>query len=180
LTWRGAIACVGASTEPLEGFSGVFRSDSVLVLLETTPLVRRLRRLGGIADGLPERGGGDNGNAAFFPPVFSYVYATSQYADPEIWQAPVSGGVETQVSPLIHPATWASWLVVDRGILFAGSSGKRPPIISLFDFATRHVTAVGTLRIAPFWLGGTRDGKTVVFDQPGSEQDQVMLVDNFR
>jgi len=32
----------------------------------------------------------------------------------------------------------------------------------------------------PFWLAATHDGKTVAFDQPGWEQAQIMLVDNFR
>jgi hypothetical protein len=32
----------------------------------------------------------------------------------------------------------------------------------------------------PFWLGATPDGKTVAFDQPGEEQAQAMLVENFR
>jgi len=70
--------------------------------------------------------------------------------------------------------------VVDQGILFAQPSGTGRPVVSLFDFATHRVTAMGVLNIAPFWLGATRDGKTVAFDQPGSEQDQVMLVENFR
>ncbi len=121
------------------------------------------------------------GHAPLPSPDGKYVfYAKSQYADPEIWQVPANGGAETELSPLVHPATWASWAVVDKGILFAGSSGKGPPLVSLFDFATHRVSALGTVKIAPFWLGATRDGKTVVFDQPGSEQDQVMLVDNFR
>jgi Tol biopolymer transport system component len=121
------------------------------------------------------------GHASLASPDGKYIYyAKSQYADPEIWQVPVDGGAETQLSPLVRPATWASWAVVDQGILFAGSSGKGRPVVSFFDFATHRVTALGTLNIAPFWLGATRNGKTVVFDQPGSEEDQVMLVDNFR
>jgi len=69
---------------------------------------------------------------------------------------------------------------VDKGILFAGASGRGRPVVSLFDFATHRVTGLGVVNIAPFWLGASRDGKTVVFDQPGSERDQVMLVENFR
>ena len=107
-------------------------------------------------------------------------YAKTEYANPEIWQVPAEGGAETQLSALVHPATWASWAVTDRGILFAGPSGTGRPIVSLFDFATHRVAGLGVLNIPPFWLGATRDGKTVAFDQPGSEQDQVMLVENFR
>ena len=107
-------------------------------------------------------------------------YAKTEYANPEIWQVPAEGGAEKQLSALMHPATWASWAVTDRGILFAGPSGTGRPVLSLFDFATHRVTGLGVLNIPPFWLGATRDGKTVAFDQPGSEQDQVMLVENFR
>jgi Tol biopolymer transport system component/DNA-binding winged helix-turn-helix (wHTH) protein len=121
------------------------------------------------------------GHAPLASPDGKFIYyAKSQYADPEIWHVPVDGGVEMEVSPLVHPATWASWVVVNRGILFAGALGKGPPVVSLYDFETRRVSALGTLKIAPFWLGATADGKVVVFDQPGSEQDQVMLVENFR
>jgi len=121
------------------------------------------------------------GHAALASSDGKYIYyAKSQYADPEIWQVPVEGGVETQVSPLVRPPSWASWAVVDRGILFAGPSGHGRPVVNFFDFATQKVTALGIINIAPFWLGASRDGKTVVFDQPGSEQDQVMLVENFR
>jgi hypothetical protein len=36
------------------------------------------------------------------------------------------------------------------------------------------------LERTPFWLGATRDGRTIAFDQPGREQDQAMLVENFK
>ena len=121
------------------------------------------------------------GHAALASRDGKYIYyAKTHYADPEIWQVPVGGGVETQVSPLVRPPSWASWAVVERGILFAGPSGHGRPVVNFFDFATHKVTSLGVMNIAPFWLGASRDGKTVVFDQPGSEQDQVMLVENFR
>jgi hypothetical protein len=42
------------------------------------------------------------------------------------------------------------------------------------------VKTVGQLAIVPFWLGASRDGKKIVFDQPGWQQSQIMLVENFR
>ena len=121
------------------------------------------------------------GHAALESPDGKYVYySKTQYSNPEIWQVPVGGDAETVVSPLLHPFTWASWSVVEKGIVFAGPSGKGKPILSLFDFATHRVTNLGVLDVVPFWLGSTRDGKTAVFDQPGWEQAQIMLVDNFR
>jgi hypothetical protein len=66
------------------------------------------------------------------------------------------------------------------GILFAQPSGSGAPVVSVFDLATRRVKTVGHLGIAPFWLSATRDGKTAVYDQPGWQQSQIMLVENFR
>lgn len=107
-------------------------------------------------------------------------YAKNKYANPEIWQVPVEGGTERLVSPLLRPATWASWAVVNEGIVFAGPSGNSNPAVSFFDLATHRVSKVGLLDTVPLWLAATRDGKTVAFDQPGWEQAQIMLVDNFR
>ena len=111
-------------------------------------------------------------------------YAKSAFAYPEIWQAPVNGGEEKLLSKEVRPPSWASWSVVDeganRGIVFAQPSGSGAPVVSVFDLATRRVKTVGHLGIAPFWLSASRDGKAVVYDQPGWQQSQIMLVENFR
>jgi len=41
-------------------------------------------------------------------------------------------------------------------------------------------TSLAVLDKVPFWLGATADGQTVAFDQPGQEQAQAMLIENFR
>jgi Tol biopolymer transport system component/DNA-binding winged helix-turn-helix (wHTH) protein len=123
----------------------------------------------------------NGGHAALESPDGRYVYyAKTQYANPEIWQVPVGGGAERLVSPLIRPSSWAAWAVVDKGIIFTGSLGSGAPTVNLFDFASRRVANLATIKTVPFWLGASRDGKTVVFDQPGWQQAQIMLVDNFR
>ena len=106
-------------------------------------------------------------------------YAKNPMADPEIWQVPVGGGPETPL-PLVRPGTWASWQVVDNGILFVGPSLGHNAVLSLYDFARQRTTTITVLDRVPFWLGATQDGRTVAFDQPGQEQAQTMLVDNFR
>jgi Tol biopolymer transport system component/DNA-binding winged helix-turn-helix (wHTH) protein len=111
-------------------------------------------------------------------------YAKSAFAYPEIWQVPVNGGEEKILSKELRPPFWATWSVVDegpnRGIVFAQPSGSGAPVVSVFDLATRRVKTVGHLGIAPFWLSASRDGKVVVYDQPGWQQSQIMLVENFR
>jgi Tol biopolymer transport system component/DNA-binding winged helix-turn-helix (wHTH) protein len=121
------------------------------------------------------------GHAAFESLDGKFVYyAKTGYANPEIWQVPVNGGAEKIVAPQINPFTWASWAVTDRGIIFAGPSGRGRPWISIFDPNHRTVTKVGEIDTVPFWLGASQDAKAAVFDQPGWQQSQIMLVENFR
>ena len=106
-------------------------------------------------------------------------YAKSPWPEPEVWRIPVGGGIEAPV-PLVRPGTWASWQVTERGILFVGPSLGHQAVLSMYDFASESVNVLSVLDRTPFWLGATRDGKYVAFDRPGSEQDQAMLVENFR
>ncbi len=108
-------------------------------------------------------------------------YAKTAYANPEIWQVPAEGGPERLVSPELRPFTWASWGVTNKGIVFAGPSGTGRPLIRLFELGWSHkMTTLGDLDTVPFWLGVSSDAKSVVFDQPGWQQSQIMLVENFR
>ena len=62
----------------------------------------------------------------------------------------------------------------------AGPSGIGRPVLSLYDLGKRKVNVLGELDTVPFWLGASKDAERVVFDQPGWEQAQIMLVENFR
>jgi len=135
--------------------------------------------------GTPVRLTRQGGHAALESPDGKRVfYAKSPFAYPEIWQVPVNGGEEKILSKEVRPPSWASWSVVDegpnRGVVFAQPSGSGAPVVSVFDLAARRAKTVGHLGIAPFWLSATRDGKAVVYDQPGWQQSQIMLVENFR
>lgn len=120
------------------------------------------------------------GHAALESPDGKTVYYAKTFvAEPEIWQVPVEGGAETPL-PLVRPGTWASWQVVKGGIVFVGPSLGHQAVLSFFDFASHKTTTIAVLKRTPFWLGATPDGRTVAFDQPGQEQAQAMLVENFR
>ena len=106
-------------------------------------------------------------------------YAKSPDPEPEIWRVPIAGGEEVPL-PLVRPGTWASWQVVDGGILFVGPSLGHQAVLSQFGFANGQTTTLTVLDRIPFWLGATPDGRTVAFDQPGREQDQAMLVENYQ
>ncbi|MBS1840549.1 MAG: PD40 domain-containing protein [Acidobacteria bacterium] len=136
---------------------------------------------------IPSEGGApvqvtrDGGHAAFESADGKILYyAKTGYANPEIWQVPVNGGAEKLVAPQLKPFTWASWSVVNDGIIFAQPSGTGRPWISFFDPTHRTITKLGEIQTVPFWLGASWDGKAVVFDQPGWQQSQIMLVENFR
>ena len=90
----------------------------------------------------------------------------------------MNGGEEVAV-PLVRPGTWASWQVVDGGILFVGPSLGHQAVLSYYDAAKNRTSTLSILERTPFWLGATLDGKLVAFDQPGREQAQAMLVENF-
>lgn len=121
------------------------------------------------------------GHAGFESPDGKYFYyAKTFYSNPSIWQVPVDGGKETLVSPQVRPASWASWAVTERGIIFAGSLDDGRPAVSTYDFATHKVKQLASLQIVPFWLTATSDGRNIAFDKQGWRQPQVMLVENFR
>lgn len=106
-------------------------------------------------------------------------YSKTPMAEPEIWRISTAGGEESFVSS-VHPGTWASWQISKDGILFVGPSLGHQAVLSFYDFAHERTRIVSVLNRTPFWLGATEDGKLVAFEQPGQEQSQAMLVENFR
>jgi Tol biopolymer transport system component/DNA-binding winged helix-turn-helix (wHTH) protein len=138
--------------------------------------VWKVQASGGKAIQLTQQGG----HAGFESPDGKYLYyAKTYYSNPSIWRVPVDGGAETLVSPQLRPASWASWSVVERGIIFAGSSEDGRPVVNFYDFATHHIKKLASLDVVPFWLSATYDGRSIAFDKQGWMQSQVMLVDNF-
>jgi Tol biopolymer transport system component len=138
--------------------------------------VWKMPSTGGDAMQVTEHGG----HTALESPDGKYLYySKSPWPEPEVWRVPIDGGEETPM-PLVRPGTWASWQVVEHGILFVGPSLGHQAVLSFYDFATGNATTLAFLDRTPFWLGATRDGRAVAFDQPGMEQDQAMLVENFR
>jgi Tol biopolymer transport system component/DNA-binding winged helix-turn-helix (wHTH) protein len=138
--------------------------------------VWKMPTAGGAAVQVTQRGG----HAALESLDGKFIYySKNPNPEPEIWRVPVNGGEEMQVS-LVRPGTWASWQVVEGGILFVGPSLGHQAVLSFFDSAKNRTTSITVLDRIPFWLGATTDGRTIAFDQPGREQGQAMLVENFR
>ena len=110
---------------------------------------------GGTAIEITQKGG----HAALESLDGRYIYhAKNPLAEPEIWRVPVAGGDETPL-PLIRPGTWASWQVVDGGILFVGPSLGHQAVLSYYESAKNRTSTVAILDRVPFWLGAPSDGK---------------------
>jgi Tol biopolymer transport system component/DNA-binding winged helix-turn-helix (wHTH) protein len=107
-------------------------------------------------------------------------YSKHNMPFPDIWRMPAEGGPEAPVFPGVRPGDWAAWTLVENGIVFIEPGPNDVPTVSLYDSKTQGVHHLGTLDKPPFWLTATRDGKTVIFDQPEDEERHVMLRENFR
>jgi Tol biopolymer transport system component len=107
-------------------------------------------------------------------------YAKNGAPDPEVRRIPVQGGPETRISPMVQPATWASWSLTDEGIFFIEQGANNIPILSFFDFETREAWRISVLEAFPFWLAAAPDGKSVAFEQEKLKNSHVMLRENFR
>jgi dipeptidyl aminopeptidase/acylaminoacyl peptidase len=107
-------------------------------------------------------------------------YAKHRNPFPDIWRVPVEGGTEAPVYPRIQPVDWGAWAVVDKGILFVETGPQGASTLSLFAFTGAMTRRIAVLERAPFWLGATADGASVVFDQPENQVSHIMLLENFR
>lgn len=120
------------------------------------------------------------GFAAAESPDGQYLYyAKHRYEAPELWRVPVGGGDEMPVYPGVHPLDWAAWTVLNSGIVFVEGANDAYTV-SFYDFSAPGVKHIASLDKPPFWVTATRDGKSLIFDQPGQEESHVMLLENFR
>jgi DNA-binding winged helix-turn-helix (wHTH) protein len=104
----------------------------------------------------------------------SLYYAKSRYQNPEIWQVPVNGGTETKV-PLLHPTTWASWALTNKGILLLSEYSGQASELQYFDFATRSVHSLATLEKASFWLASSAKGSSIWYSELTDSQAQQVF-----
>jgi DNA-binding winged helix-turn-helix (wHTH) protein len=100
-------------------------------------------------------------------------YAKTQVPNPEIWEVPVNGGEEKLVSPLLRPSWWANWVVTETGILFLSRDGDRS--IEFYDFATRGVHHMSTIKNDSFWLTASRDGRFAWYTQQETAESHATL-----
>lgn len=110
----------------------------------------------------------------------SLFYVKQRGESLELWRIAVAGGSETLVSAAVHPVDWAAWTVATDGLLFVEHKANDDPWVSLFDFSSKQVKRLAVLDKQPFWIVATRDGKSLIFDQPWQFESHVALLEDFR
>jgi Tol biopolymer transport system component/DNA-binding winged helix-turn-helix (wHTH) protein len=107
-------------------------------------------------------------------------YSKFNRPNPEVWEVPADGGVESRVSPFVRPEDWANWALVNGGIYFIQAGIDQQPGVMFYDTARKRVTQVGMLPAMPFWLAATADGKSLLYEHLDQEESHIMLLENFR
>jgi Tol biopolymer transport system component/DNA-binding winged helix-turn-helix (wHTH) protein len=101
-----------------------------------------------------------------------------------IWTIPIGGGREQNVTDALHRGFWGHFAVTDKGLYLLDSDAKGGPAIKYYDFQTRRLSSVFTLKQPPaMWtpnLAASRDGRTVFYAQNGFENNNISMVENFQ
>jgi Tol biopolymer transport system component len=115
-------------------------------------------------------------------PDGQFVYYTKHDdANPALWRVPVDGGEEALVHDLVKPANWGQWAVVDEGVYFVNSTEPSSPAIEFFDFATSQVRPIARLEKPTIaGLAVSPDGRWILYTQVDRQENDIMLVENFR
>jgi len=118
---------------------------------------------GGDAVQMTQQGGFE----AFESPNGELLYYTKERGPGSIWQVPVTGGEERQVSDLLSVGYWRYWTVMNDGIYFVSPPEPDRPAIKLYSFATHRVTRIGTIERDPLQglpgLTISPDGRSVLY-----------------
>ena len=104
------------------------------------------------------------------------LFFTKSFNDPKdtLFSMPVEGGEETNLA--INVGHWASFGVTSKGIYFVQDRFS----IRFFDFATGKVSTLATSDKLMFGLSVSPDGAFVVVSQFDRNDQDLMLVENFR
>ncbi len=76
----------------------------------------------------------------------------------------MNGGTESRVS-LLHPTTWASWALTNKGILLLSEYTDQASELQYFDFATHSIHSLATLEKASFWLASSPKGTSIWYSE---------------
>jgi Tol biopolymer transport system component/serine/threonine protein kinase len=115
-----------------------------------------------------------------------FLYYTKGRNLAGIWRMPTEGGKETLVTDTQKAGYWSAWTVVEAGIYFLTAEDLSHPSIEFFSFTTGRVTEVGRLTkpfqywTNPVGLSLSPDGRWILYTQTDRQDNDIMLVENFR
>jgi Tol biopolymer transport system component len=115
------------------------------------------------------------------------LYYLKRRNDSEIWKVSPEGGAESPVStdPAVH-TDFAWWQPFDDGVYLVSRVPKSSPVqeqIQFFNFATKSISAIAPTSKPVSGYGGfsvSPDRQRIVFAQIDQNENDIMLVENFR
>ncbi|MBX7223286.1 MAG: DPP IV N-terminal domain-containing protein [Blastocatellia bacterium] len=112
------------------------------------------------------------------------LYFTSDRSTPGIWELDFTTGQERLIPELAHAGRYRYWAVAAGGIFFAAPNASQIWIINFFDFKTRTIHEVTTIRGAvlrgPSGLAISPDFNQLVYAQKDQFGTDLVMVENFR
>ena len=111
--------------------------------------------------------------------------------EPGIWRiSTVSGvggigGVGGEETRMLEQGTWGNWALLEQGICFLNQRALPQPTLEFFNFATSQIKLFGQLERARA-IGGSpglavsADGRWILYRQVDQNDNDIMLVENFR
>jgi len=112
----------------------------------------------------------------------SLYYSKSLDVLGSLWKVPVGGGEEEPAIPAakLYTDLMVPWAVLEDGICF---NNEETRALEFFDFATRRITRKASREGSGPW-GGTisvsPDGRWILYCQVDRNEEDIMLVENFR
>ena len=125
-----------------------------------------------------------HGGFAAFESYDAKTLYYSRFEGGGIWSMPTGGGEEQQITAALHRGYWGHFAVTDSGIYFVDSDAEPGPAVMYYNFQTRRLTPVLTLKQNPVpWeaanLAASRDGRLVFYVQAEFRNSTIAMAENF-
>lgn len=123
-----------------------------------------------------------NGGFEAFESTDGKVIYFAKQREKGIWKISPSGGGETRV---LESVTWGSWSLFADGICLLSNRGPSQSTLEFFSFATSQLRPFGRVEHPRAFRGSpgfavSADGRWVLHGQVDKEDNDIMLLENFR
>lgn len=105
--------------------------------------------------------------------------------EPGIWRISLVGGAGGEESRILEQGRWGYWALLEQGICFFNQRALPQPTLEFFNFATSQMRLFGRPEQAMAFGGSpglavSADGRWVLYWQVDQNDNDIMLVENFR